>query len=124
MESVVSGIQSVSFHVRDIQKARHFYGKVLGLKELQWLEGMQMAVFAVPGAAPLSMHPQAPGEPGRPAGGVTGIIFETADLQRAHDEIRKRGGDVVDPIEKRPWGASYFTVADPDGNEFLFTSRG
>ena len=54
---------------------------------------------------------------------MTGILFEVAALQRAHDEMRRRGGHVVDPIEKRPWGVSYFTVADPGGNELPVTNR-
>jgi catechol 2,3-dioxygenase-like lactoylglutathione lyase family enzyme len=127
MTDVITGLYAVTIHIRDIQKARAFYRDVLGLHELKFDEKANRAVFTLPGTSTiLSMHIQGPGEDGREPGTVSGIIFSHPDPVAACDEIKRRGGSVVNEprLIERP-GAKFIlgVIADPDGNEFLISNR-
>ncbi len=51
------------------------------------------------------------------------ITLETADeLKSLFEEFRAAGVDFAQPLHREPWGASTFTVRDPDGNLLLFAS--
>jgi lactoylglutathione lyase len=123
MTDVIQGFDAISYHVRDIKKARQFYTHVLGLKELHFDEKMESLTVAVPDGPKISVHVQGPDEPGRPAGTITGFALLVSDIARSVAEIKKRGGNIVDEPSKRPWGVTYATVADPDGNEILLAMR-
>jgi len=126
MHATVEGLEAVTVHVRDIQKARRFYGEVLGLKELQFDGAVGRAVFAIPGAtATLRMHLYDPQEGGREPGTVSGIVFSHHDPAAACSEIAKRGGAVTDPphtIHPPGFTSTLAVIADPDGNEFVLRS--
>ena len=36
-----------------------------------------------------------------------------------HDEFKALGANIVEPLEKKPWGLTQFTVEDLDGNRFF-----
>jgi uncharacterized glyoxalase superfamily protein PhnB len=40
------------------------------------------------------------------------------DIQATYAEMKSRGSNIVDPLEKKPWGFTQFTVEDLDGNRF------
>lgn len=128
MTEVITGLQAVTIHIRDIQKARGFYRDVLGFRELQFDEKGGRAVFALPGTSTvLSMHIQAPSEEGRDPGTVSGIVFSHPDPTVACDEIKRRGGTItMEPKLVEVPGAKFVraVIADPDGNEFLISNRG
>ena len=44
----------------------------------------------------------------------------TEDVDEAFSELSKRGADIVDPIEDKPWGMRQFSVQDFNGNKFHF----
>ena len=123
MDPVVEGMEAVSVHVHDIERARKFYSEVLGLREVSFLPAASRAAFAIPGSSTLlTMHIQADGEGGREPGTVSGIVFSSSDPVAACAEVRRRGGTVVD--EPRTWNGPLGTVtlgvvADPDGNQFV-----
>jgi predicted enzyme related to lactoylglutathione lyase len=123
MSEPVEGLEAITIHVRDIQKARKFYHEVLGLKEVQFNEKASRAAFAIPGSkALLSMHIQGPQEGGREPGTVSGVIFSHPDPFAAAEEIRKRGGTITDEprtVESPGLKFTRVVVADPDGNEFV-----
>jgi predicted enzyme related to lactoylglutathione lyase len=120
---VVEGLQAVTVHIRDIERARRFYSEVLGLKEVSYDAASFRAAFALPGTTTqLTMHIQAEGEGGREPGTVSGIIFAHHDPAGALEEVRRRGGKIVGEAVtfERPFGTvTLGVVADPDGNEFL-----
>jgi predicted enzyme related to lactoylglutathione lyase len=123
MTDVIEGLQAVTIHVTDVRRARAFYTRVLGLKELSYSEEYSRAAYALPGTSTLlTMHVMGEGEEGRPPGTVTGIVFEHHDPVAACEEIKRRGGSIVNEAAtvQRP-GVSYTlgVVADPDGNEFV-----
>jgi|SRR5580658_4058388 catechol 2,3-dioxygenase-like lactoylglutathione lyase family enzyme len=127
MTELVTGLHSVTLHIRDIHKARIFYRDVLGLQERAFDEKANRAVFALPGTTTLlTMHIQAPGEEGRDPGTVSGIVFRHPDPRAACAEIKQRGGTVtVEPNDVESAGRKFVRAAfaDPDGNEFILSNR-
>jgi len=123
MSDIIEGMEAVTVHVRDIQRARKFYSEVLGLKEVSYLAAASRAAYAIPGTTTLlTMHIQQEGEGGREPGTVSGIVFSHRDPKAACSEIRKRGGSIVNEPEtfQNPIGTVTRGVfADPDGNEFV-----
>ncbi len=123
MDSVIEGVEAVTIHIRDIQKARKFYSTVLGLHEVRYHEKANRAAFALPGTTTLlTMHPLGEGEGGREPGTVSGIIFSHHDPVAACNEIERRGGTIVDEPHTftNPLGeVTLGVIADPDGNEFV-----
>lgn len=126
MPALIEGLEAVTVHIRDIHKARAFYGEVLGLQELQFDGKVGRAVFALPGTGTtLRMHVYDPEEGGREPGTVSGVVFSHHDPASACAEITRRGGKVVDqPHQIHPPGltATLSVIADPDGNEFVLRS--
>ena len=124
MTEVISGLQAISVHIRDIQKARTFYREVLGLKEVSFDGAANRAVFAIPGIpSRLTMHIMAPeeGRAGSP-GTVSGVSFRSTDPAAACEEIPRRGGVVTIKARNVKAGGTTFVravFADPDGNEFV-----
>jgi predicted enzyme related to lactoylglutathione lyase len=122
---VVQGLDAITVHLTapHAAKARDFYGRVLGLREVSWDDAQGRGVWEIPGGAHLLAHVMRPGEPGRNPGGVTGVMLTARDVRASGEEIRRRGGHIVDEAWMAPWGPTYVTVADPDGNEYLLIQR-
>lgn len=123
MTDVIEGMEAVTVHIRDIQRARKFYTEVLGLKEVSYLPAASRAAYEIPGTTTrLTMHVLGEAEGGREPGTVSGIVFSHHDPRAACDEIRKRGGTIVDEPETFPTALGTVTLgvfADPDGNQFV-----
>lgn len=123
----ILGYQATSVHVTNIEKARPFYTKLLGFKEVGYNPEVKAAYFEVPGSTiPLSVHQFDHGcaqTGGRPPGTVSGIVFTVKNTEQAVAELQKRGVKVTDPAHKVPWGAVMATIADPDNNEFVLSTK-
>ena len=50
-----------------------------------------------------------------------GLHLFTHELEPLHDELRRRGARITQPVECKPWGNRDFRVMDPAGNELKFT---
>ncbi len=127
MAEPITALHAVTVHIRDIDRAREFYSKVLGLSEIGYNDKAKRAVFALPGTSTiLTMHVMAPGEEGREPGTVSGVVFSHPDPIAAVAEIKRRGGSVtLEPTVVELPGAKFVraAIADPDGNEFLISNR-
>jgi predicted enzyme related to lactoylglutathione lyase len=121
----IESLETVTVHIRDVEKARHFYASVLGLKEIAFVPEAQRLVFALPGSGvSLSMHVMSdPREEGREPGTVSGIVFGHQDPAAALAELKKRGGTVIREVSLLPNGLLRGVFADPDGNEFVLMTR-
>lgn len=123
MPDVIEGMEAVTVHIRDIQRARRFYSEVLGLKEVSYMPTVPRAAYAIPGTSTvLAMHIMGVDEGGREPGTVSGIVFSHHDPKAACGEILKRGGSIVNEPRTfvNPMGTITLGVfADPDGNEFV-----
>jgi uncharacterized glyoxalase superfamily protein PhnB len=42
------------------------------------------------------------------------------DIDASYQELNWLGANIVEPLEKKPWGLRQFTVKDLDGNIFYF----
>jgi uncharacterized glyoxalase superfamily protein PhnB len=42
------------------------------------------------------------------------------DIDATNAELKASGANIVDPLERKPWGLRQFTVQDLDGNIFYF----
>jgi predicted enzyme related to lactoylglutathione lyase len=123
MTDVIEGMEAVTVHITDIQRARRFYAEVLGLKEVSFIPAASRAAFAIPGTSTLlTMHVLGESEGGREPGTVSGIVFSHHDPAAAFAEIRKRGGSILDEPHTFPTAMGAVTLgvfADPDGNEYV-----
>lgn len=127
MSDVVANLHAVTVHIRDAERARAFYRDVLGLRELLYDDRARRLVFALPNTTTLlTMHVMAPGEEGREPGTVSGIVFGHPDPAAASREILRRGGTIVSEPNEVESSVGRFVravFADPDGNEFVLSSR-
>ena len=42
------------------------------------------------------------------------------DIEATYRELKSLGANIVEPLEKKPWGLTQFTVEDLDGHRFYF----
>jgi catechol 2,3-dioxygenase-like lactoylglutathione lyase family enzyme len=42
------------------------------------------------------------------------------DIEAVHAALHDSGANITEPLEKKPWGLTQFTVEDLDGNRFYF----
>jgi uncharacterized glyoxalase superfamily protein PhnB len=46
-------------------------------------------------------------------------VFAT-NIDATYQELKSLGANIVEPLEKKSWGLTQFTVEDLDGNRFYF----
>jgi predicted enzyme related to lactoylglutathione lyase len=126
MAPIIEGLQAVTVHVTDLEKAREFYSKVLLLEEERSIPNIPRLLYKLHGTPTrLLMHVTTPDEGGRPPGTVSGIQFYCPDPTAACALIKKNGGTIVDEPWSMQRGHSTVVravIADPDGNEFILSS--
>jgi uncharacterized glyoxalase superfamily protein PhnB len=42
------------------------------------------------------------------------------DIEATYEQMRAAGANITEPLGKKPWGLTQFTVEDLDGNHFYF----
>ncbi|HQF02610.1 MAG TPA: VOC family protein [Phycicoccus sp.] len=98
-----------NLHTDDVERAREFFG-ILGLTEDTMNQGW-VARFSSPetGACVqvVTKDASAPED--------SALTIKVDDLQGAHDEMVRRGFEIVHPITDEPWGIRRFFVRTPDG---------
>lgn len=126
MAPIIEGLQAVTVHVTDLEKARAFYSKVLLLEEERPIPNIPRAVYKLHGTPTrFLIHVQVGDEGGREPGTVSGLQFYCPDPVAACALIKKNGGTVVDEPWSMQRGHSTVVravIADPDGNEFILSS--
>ncbi len=108
-----SHISAVVFFVRDLEKARRFYGDILGF-ETTLAEGHDGGyLIAQAGDATLVFF-RGEEKPGR-----TPIVVFSADHDDIHslvDRLAEQGVEIVAPVQEAPGGGLTADFADPDGH--------
>ena len=99
--------------VEDVERAQHYYRDVLGF-EIGWIDPDREIGAVSRGNAVIFFRRTHP--PFAPA--VHWIFAE--DVDASYGELKSSGANIVEPLEKKPWGLRQFTVDDPDGNRFYF----
>jgi uncharacterized glyoxalase superfamily protein PhnB len=100
--------------VADVERAQQYYRDALGF-EVGWLEPHKGIGSVSHGdMGPIFFRKRTP--PFEPA--VHWVYAE--DIDASYQELKSLGADIVEPLEKKPWGLRQFTVKDLDGNLFYF----
>jgi len=99
--------------VADVERAQLHYRDVLGF-EIGWLyPGKEIGAVSRGNIVIFLRRRKPPFEPA-----VHWVFAE--DLDASYRELESSGANIVEPLEKKPWGLRQFTVADVDGNRFYF----
>jgi uncharacterized glyoxalase superfamily protein PhnB len=99
--------------VEDVERAQEYYRDILGF-EIGWLNPGKEIGAVSRGDFVIFFRKTKP--PFAPA--VHWVFAE--DLDASYGELRSSGANIVDSLEKKPWGLTQFTVEDLDGNRFYF----
>ncbi|HEX6494365.1 MAG TPA: VOC family protein [Acidobacteriaceae bacterium] len=99
--------------VADVERAQEHYRDALGF-EIGWLyPGKEIGAVSRDKAVIFFRKRVPPFEPA-----VHWVFAE--DIDAWYLELKSSGANIVDPLEKKPWGLRQFTVEDLDGNLFYF----
>ncbi len=123
----LTGIQSVSVYVSDVDKALDFYMNKLGFEkhmdaplgpdtDLRWVTvappGSPTELVLVKGYAEWS--------PER-VGKFAGFVYNVEDIEGTFAEFKAKGVDIIEEPIKQPWGTQG-QFKDQDGNSFVVTA--
>jgi uncharacterized glyoxalase superfamily protein PhnB len=99
--------------VVDVERAQQYYRDALGF-EIGWLyPGKGIGAVSRDNAVIFFRRRELPFEPA-----IHWVFAE--DIDAMHQELKSLGANIVDPLERKPWGLRQFTVQDLDGNLFHF----
>jgi catechol 2,3-dioxygenase-like lactoylglutathione lyase family enzyme len=118
----LSTLSLVCIPTPDVDRAISFYVDQLGFEkrtdvpfggQYRWVE-----VYPPEGSAGIALAPPPEGTTVEPRD--TGIIFNVADIDGAHTELRSRGVDADEEISRMGGPVPpMFWMRDPDGNRLL-----
>lgn len=112
---------SIQIFVSDLEKAKKWYTKVLGMKLVKEYPEFKCVLLKL-GKTEFDVGVPDPcwGEGWNTVkvGGRTPIFFETDDIGKTVKELKKKGVEFVEELSERPWKEMKAVFADPDGNEF------
>jgi predicted enzyme related to lactoylglutathione lyase len=121
---MIQSIKFASIPVLDQDRALEFYTSKLGFaiqtdqpmgEDMRWIE------LRIPGADTRVVLFTPPGQEDR-IGTASNVVFATDDVEATYRELSERGVDFEGAPEKQPWG-TFATFRDPDGNQFVLSSR-
>jgi uncharacterized glyoxalase superfamily protein PhnB len=99
--------------VLDVERSQQHYCDALGF-DVAWLDASKDIGAVSRGEVVIFLRKRLP--PFEPA---VHWVF-AADIDATYQELVSRGANIVEPLEKKPWGLTQFTVEDVDGNRFYF----
>ena len=144
---MIKGFHHPAIVVPDLEKAREFYGEILGftmVEEMSWdnpspvhdqITGLEnsaaraylmkcnntyLELFQY--ASPVSDHKGR--QPRADEPGIRHLAFEVDDAQVAYDRLIRAGGIPMNPPYNFPEGGSAVYCRDPFGNIVEFTTAG
>jgi predicted enzyme related to lactoylglutathione lyase len=121
---MIRGVKIVSIPVKDQERALKFYTEKLGFKvatDQQMGPGQRWIELLIPGAdAKLALFTP-PGHESR-IGGFQPMTFWCDDVFATAEQMKKKGVELAEEPRKEIWG-TMAKFKDPDGNEFVFSSR-
>jgi PhnB protein len=108
--------------VESVDKIRDFYVDKLGFEHVMGMvgkDGQLDFVTVVLGGARV-MFMRTPNGAGRAGKQPVEIYLQVADVERYHEQLKKRGVRITDPLTMQWWGDRTFKVLDPNGYEIWF----
>jgi glyoxylase I family protein len=126
----ISKIDHVSINVLDIHKSLDFYGRVLGLEQLQTVDcgEFDITYFALPDGSRLELfdyHGRSQNVP-RPESeaGLRHIAFQVADVAAHEAQLRAEGVEITLPTcDLLNLGARVCLFLDPNGVTLEFCEK-
>lgn len=112
-------LSSVRIFTADLAKARSFYGKTLGLEEVQADSEEGFAIFrAAEGIMLMIETVELEDEEAAAAliGRFTGLGFAVPSVSESFASLRAQGVRFDGLPERQPWGGFIVQCEDPDGN--------
>jgi len=111
----IIGIAHVRVLAAELAKARHFYGEVLGLSELQWDPAGGVGVFAVNQRQRIVVRRGPQERDDR----LVDVAFATASVTAMREWLASRGMQVGSPAADPDGGGRALSLTDPDGHAVL-----
>ena len=99
--------------VEDVERAQAHYRDKLGFEVLWLYPGKDIGAVKRDSAVIFFRKRNAPFEP------AVHWMYSN-DIKATYDELHSLGAKVTEPLEKKSWGLTQFTVEDLDGNRFYF----
>ncbi len=122
---MIRGVKIVSIPVKNQDVALKFYTEKLGFKVATDQEmapgGQRWIELMIPGADTNLALFTAPGHESR-IGGFQSMTFWCDDVFATAEQMKKKGVELAEEPRKEIWG-TMAKFRDPDGNEFVFSSR-
>jgi len=111
----------IQVFVSDIEKAKKWYTKVLGMKLVKEYPDFKCILLKL-GKIEFDIGVPDPcwgeGWDKVKVGGRTPIFFETDNIKKTYKKLKDKGVKFVEELSERPWGELKAVFSDPDGNEF------
>jgi catechol 2,3-dioxygenase-like lactoylglutathione lyase family enzyme len=111
----------IQIFVSDIEKAKKWYSEILGMELIEEYPDfkcvlMKLSEFEFDIGVPNPSWGE--GWDKIKIGGRTVIFFETDDIFKTVNELKKKGVKFIEEPYMTPWGEYKAVFIDPDGNEF------
>ena len=100
-----------NLRVTDVDAAKSFYTDYLGLSTEEFNMGWVARYTSPDTGADIQLLTRDASAPEDPV-----ISVHTDDVDGAHEEARRLGYEIVQPLTTEPWGVRRFLVRAPDGN--------
>lgn len=121
---MIRGIKIVSIPVSDQDRALTFYSEKMGFKvatDQAFGPGQRWIELLIPGSDVNLALFTPPGHESR-IGGFQPLTFWCDDVFATANLLKSKGVELTEEPKKETWG-TMAKFKDPDGNEFVFSSR-
>jgi len=112
--------------VESVDTIRNFYVETLGFDHVMGVVGkdgqFDFVTVVKDGARIMFTRAEAPtsDKKSAPAKQPVEIYIEVASVETYHDQLKKKGANITDPLTMQWWGDRTFKVLDPCGYEIWF----
>jgi predicted enzyme related to lactoylglutathione lyase len=119
----IETIEMTTITVSDQDAALAFYMNQAGFeKRIDNALGPVRFVVVAPKGSRTGVVLQAAQVNQKSAGGPTGIVLGSSDVEGTYQELSSRGVTFTQKPTRQPWGAVEAVFSDPDGNSFSLNS--
>ena len=108
----ITGVAHIAVYTSDMEKARSFYGGMLGYEEVFSLKNPDMTFFKVNERQYIEVFPER--EPGGDR--LHHISIETDDAEAMRKYLASKGVKVPESVPRGRIGNANFNIKDPDGH--------
>ncbi len=113
MSAIMPRIGAIFVPVADVEQARHWYARLLGIADAPEIQFGHLAVFALDNGLRLVLDAKIHDAHARRNSPL--FHFDVEDIATARDHVVELGADAVTEIGFDHW----FTFRDPDGNVLM-----